>query len=164
LLEYYRVKIGLVWDACTAHSAPKVMAFLESNKDRIVAVGIKGGLTSVIQVCDLVANKDLKQLIKTQYYLWRTEFLKGETAKKVAAGNPNEPIKIKVPIDETATMVEAAFKEFNNKHRTNETIKNTFRKVNMDPWHNSDKLPYPKTWNGQKFGLEGARRQICSYL
>jgi hypothetical protein len=55
-----------------------VQEFIEEHKDRIVAVGIKGGLTSVIQVCDLVANKDLKQLIKTHYHTWHTGFIREE--------------------------------------------------------------------------------------
>jgi hypothetical protein len=138
---YTREVIGLVWDACTAHNAPKVRAFIEQHKDRIIAVGIRGGLTSVIQVCDLVANKDLKQLIKTQYYLWRTDFIKGERERLIAEGKDplNTRIKIKVPLEDTVKMVEAAFKEFNVKQREKETIKNTFRKVNMDPWRDSEK-------------------------
>jgi hypothetical protein len=113
--------------------------FIEEHKVRIVAVGIKGGLTSVIQVCDLVA--DLKQLIKTHYYTRRTGFIREERARLVAAGKDplNERIKIKISLEETVSMVEVAFKDYNAKQREKETIKNTFRKGNMDPWRESDK-------------------------
>ena len=36
---------------------------------------INGCLTSVIQVCDLVANKEFKALIKKAYMKWRAELL-----------------------------------------------------------------------------------------
>jgi hypothetical protein len=36
-------------------------------------------------------------------------------------------------------MVGVAFKDYNSKQREKETIKNTFRMVNMDPWRESDK-------------------------
>jgi len=72
---YLRSKIGIVWDACTAHNKDIVLAFIEEHEDRLCAAGINGGLTSVLQVADLVGNKDLKAMIKDRYYVWRTKYI-----------------------------------------------------------------------------------------
>ena len=139
LLELYPgKKIGVIWDACRAHSTPLVLSFIEENKDRLVCVGIDGGLTSVIQVCDLVANKDLKHFIKTKYYKWRTEFIKNKRQELIQAGTPNERIKIKIPRDEVIKIVEEAVKEFNRRELQRETIRKCFRKVSQDPWGDYD--------------------------
>ena len=130
-------KIGLIWDACKAHSTPLVQAFIEEHSDRIVCVGITGGLTSVIQVCDLVANKDIKQFIRNRYYMWRTEFIRAERSKLIQAGTPDERIKLKIPRDVMINVVEEAFKEFNRRELERESIRKTFRKVSQDPWRDS---------------------------
>ena len=120
-------KVGLIWDAFSAHSGPKVKAFLDKHKERLFAVGIKGGLTSVIQVYDLVANKNLKRLIRKRYYKWRTDHLKEKRAALVSMGlDINTRIKIKIPIDDMASLVEAAFDEFNVQERSCATIRKTF--------------------------------------
>ena len=130
-------KIGVIWDACRAHTTPLVLRFLEEHSDRIVCVGISGGLTSVIQVCDLVANKDLKQFIKNRYYTWRTEFIKKKRAELIQAGTPSERITIKIPRDVMIKIVEEAIKEFNEKEQQRQSIRKTFRKVKQDPWNDS---------------------------
>lgn len=138
LLELYPgKKIGVIWDACRAHTTPLVLRFLEEHSDRIVCVGISGGLTSVIQVCDLVANKDLKQFIKNRYYTWRTEFIKKKRAELIQAGTPSERITIKIPRDVMIKIVEEAIKEFNEKEQQRQSIRKTFRKVKQDPWNDS---------------------------
>jgi hypothetical protein len=136
LEEYPRGKIGLIWDAFSAHDDPLVKAWLEEHKDRIVAVGITGGLTSVLQVCDLTCNKDLKAFIRNGYYSWRTTFIKAAKEKLKQEGKSEHDawLTIKIGIAEMTNIVEAAVKEYNEKQRASESIRLTFRKVNQDPW------------------------------
>jgi len=67
-------------DMCSAHYTEAVRAFIaETFAEGRLAVGyIDGGLTSAIQVCDLVVNKDLKQMIVEDYYACRTALIRGE--------------------------------------------------------------------------------------
>ena len=53
----------------------RVSEYVEKiNKEGCLVFGfINGGLTSVLQVCDLVANKEFKALIKKAYMKWRAE-------------------------------------------------------------------------------------------
>ena len=69
--------VGLSWDKYPAHASPAVAAVIQQKIDegRLVVGYIPGGITSVIQVCDLVANKDLKLFIKQDYYKWRSDFV-----------------------------------------------------------------------------------------
>ena len=67
---------------------------------KLVVVCINGGLTSVIQLCDLISNKDLKQAIRVGHY---------EKEIKIAeiGDSPNNAhIKFKMPIDEMAVIAE----------------------------------------------------------
>eukprot|EP00956_Cyclotella_meneghiniana_P024783 scaffold50391_cov37-Cyclotella_meneghiniana.AAC.1 len=137
LLEYYpREIIGLVWDACKAHSTPLVLAFIDQHP-RLVVVGIYGGLTSIIQVCDLIANKDLKQAIRKGYYKWRTNFIANKKAEiEREGGSPNNArIKFKMPIDEMTVIVEDGVKEFNIQQHSVDSVRKMFRKVDQDPWN-----------------------------
>lgn len=45
-----------------------IFKFITPHLHCLVVVGLSGGLTSVIQMCDLVANKLLKQLMCGGYY------------------------------------------------------------------------------------------------
>ena len=95
---------------------------------KLVVVCINGGLTSVIQLCDLISNKDLKQAIRVGHY---------EKEIKIAeiGDSPNNAhIKFKMPIDEMAVIAEYGVKEFNIKqhqHSAN-SVRKMFRKVNQD--------------------------------
>ena len=157
LLDYYpREKIGLIWDACKAHSTPLVLQFIAQHP-RLIVVGIFGGLTSVIQVrlmldihihiccrltsviqvCDLIANKDLKHYIKDGYYKWHTEFIAEKKAEIERAGGSrnNARIKMKMPINKMTVIVEDGVKQFNTKQCSKPTVQNMFRRVNHDPWN-----------------------------
>ena len=68
MVMYPNKKVGLIWNAATQHSTEKVLNFIAQHVDRLVMTELSGGLTSVIQVCDLVANKLLKQLMHDGYY------------------------------------------------------------------------------------------------
>ena len=90
-------KVGLSMDKAPQHNSALVQEYIKKKYDegRLVVVFIHGGLTSVIQVCDLDANKPLKVNIKKRYLQYRAQYIKTERAKY-----PNERdrrIKMKVP-------------------------------------------------------------------
>ena len=104
-----------------------VIAFLKKarEEDWLRVAYIPGGLTSLLQVCDLVCNKDLKAAIKHWYRQWKVKALK---AKESTKGH----VKLAMPRDDFIPALEQIFNEFNVKQRTNPTIKNCFAKVGMD--------------------------------
>ena len=66
-----------------AHRSGRVSEYVKkrTKEGRLVLGFINGGLTSVIKVCDLVANKDFRALIKKSYMKWRAELLMDERSK-----------------------------------------------------------------------------------
>jgi len=68
-------KVGLIWDYALQHYSVEVMEYINEMKaaGRIVVKYIPKGVTSVMQVCDFIANKMIKQLIKQEYVKWRAE-------------------------------------------------------------------------------------------
>ena len=70
---YPRLKIGLIWNYATQHYSKAVMEYLKEMEEagRLCMKYIPKGLTSVMQVCDLIGNKTLKQFICSEYYSWR---------------------------------------------------------------------------------------------
>ncbi len=86
----------------------------------------------MLKVCDLVANKLLKQLIKERYYKWKTDFICAEQEKIVASGHDihDVHIKVKVPLPVIIGSVEESFKAFNIKQHETDSVRMTFRKVN----------------------------------
>eukprot|EP00804_Cyclotella_cryptica_P007941 CCRYP_015999-RA/>CCRYP_015999-RA protein AED:0.04 eAED:-0.04 QI:0/-1/0/1/-1/1/1/0/248 len=136
-------KVGLIWDTAGCNTAEQVAKYIENHKDRLIVAQIYGGLTSVLQFCDLVASKLLKQLIKERYYNWKTDFIRAEREKIVANGRDlrDVRIKVKVLLPVMIGIVEESFKAFNIKQRETGSARMTFRKVNQDPWNDhSDKL------------------------
>jgi hypothetical protein len=71
-------KVGLIWDMAGCNTAEQVAKYIENRKDRLIVAQIYGGLTLVLQVCDLVASKLLKQLNKERYYKWKTDFIRAK--------------------------------------------------------------------------------------
>ena len=80
------------------------------HHNHVVAVGISGSITSVIQVCDLVANKILIQHIHDSYYLWHTAHIRDVKNEILAhGGSPNNAhIKAKISINNMIGMIEGA--------------------------------------------------------
>ena len=93
---------------------------------------VDGGLTSVLQVCDLAANKEFKALIKRFYLQYRTQFLRDERAK--TPNDPNRRIQIKIQVDTMTDIVEKAVKTFNAAQRSKRSIAKTFKSAGQDPW------------------------------
>jgi hypothetical protein len=70
-------KVLLVWDHAPAHDDKTVDAWLALNIDRLRVMCIPGGLTSIMQVCDLTANAQLKAEFKVLYAArWRAGSLR----------------------------------------------------------------------------------------
>ena len=58
----YFIAVGLIIDKFPAHTAPLNMAKIKlyHYSDQLVLGYLNGDLTSVLQVCDLIVNKDIK--------------------------------------------------------------------------------------------------------
>ena len=69
-------KVLLVWDHAPAHGDTTVNAWLALNIDWLRVMYIPGGLTSIMQVCDLTANAQLKAEFKVLYARWRAGSLR----------------------------------------------------------------------------------------
>ena len=48
---------------------------------RIVVKHVPTGSTSVVQVCDLIGNKTLKQFTRSEHYSWRAKKISEERAR-----------------------------------------------------------------------------------
>ena len=90
-------------------------------------------MTSVLQVCDLAANKEVKDLMKRGYLRYRTEFIRAERAK--TTNKPGRRIKMKIPIVTMMEIIEDAVKRFNQRQRETESIKRTFISAGQHPWY-----------------------------
>ena len=118
----------------------KVQAYINEKvaEGRLVIGYINGGLTSVLQVCDLCANKQLKAIIKKLYLRWRNGFIRAEREK--TPGQSTRRIKLKINVGAMTEIIEAAVKEFNLNEKRNQSIKKTFRSVGQDIWEDWDVL------------------------
>ena len=67
--------IGLLMDISTDQHGGIVGDYIKkwTVKGHLVVVFIGGGLTSILQVCDLASNKNIKALIKDLYLKWCRE-------------------------------------------------------------------------------------------
>ena len=67
------LKIGLIWDACPSHKAEMVQHRLEDLKTqgRLHTALIPGGLTSVLQLGDLVLNSPCKRFLRKEFLSWQ---------------------------------------------------------------------------------------------
>ncbi|KAF0706933.1 hypothetical protein AaE_013873 [Aphanomyces astaci] len=62
---YQHEKLRLIWDLAAAYNTEQVMKYAEELG--IVVEFIPAGLTSILQVCDLIINKTLKAAFKHCY-------------------------------------------------------------------------------------------------
>ena len=133
------MKVGLTMDMAPAHRAGTVGEYIKRKYDegRLVIEFIDGGLTSVLQVCDLAANKEFKATIKKLYIKWRGEYIRAQ--RQLTPNEPNKRIKIKIVIVKMTEIVEEAVRIFNAGQRTSRSIEKTFRSAGQDPWVNCEK-------------------------
>ena len=116
-----------------AHRSGCVSEYIEkrTKESRIVLGFINGGLTYVLQVCDLVSNKEFKAIIKNAYMKWRAKFLMAERAK--TPKNKFRRIKIKIQVDTMTDTAEESTKALNYGEHTSRYIKKDFRFARQDP-------------------------------
>ena len=168
-------KVGISLDMAPAHQGGRVKAYIDRRtaEGRLVVEAIDGGLTSILQVCDLTANKEIKSLTQKGYLKCRKEFIKAERAK--TPDEPNRRITMKVPIVKMMEIIEEAVKEFNNRQRETESIKKTFISSGQHPWQdceedfqrhldNLSKLPLYGGCKSTKDLLEEKAIQTCTGL
>ena len=122
-------KIGLIWDHAPAHNSKEVQAFLEEAADWLVVVLIPEGMTSILQVCDVAANAQIKAQLRRWYFEWRRKAV----AALLEAGHTGQA-KLKMPRDDFIVGVEGTFKGFNREQRTTRSLEKAFQKTGSDPW------------------------------
>jgi len=105
-------------------SNKKVDAWVKEQSDWLIVAVIPGGLTSILQVGDLVANAQLKATLKRWLDAWRM--------KKLRTLRDKGHVKLALPREELIDFMEETIAEFNRKQHTNPTIDNCFRKVGQD--------------------------------
>jgi len=97
---YPEEKLGLIWDAAMSHFCDAVV---ENAKELNITLGaIPPGCTSLIQVCDLIANKPIKQAFKKRYVSWKMR------------SDPGPGGKYKVERSDVIQWLEEAFEEVDN--------------------------------------------------
>ena len=121
-------KIGLIWDHAPAHTNSMVNQFLQLASTWLTTVLIPGGLTSVLQVCDLIINKVFKQFARNGYYSWRTRFIKEKRLEGVSG-----KLKVKIPRDVLINIIEESIKKMNRLQQEKPTIRSMFQKAGQDP-------------------------------
>ena len=136
------VKIGLIWDKAPSQkeSCTMVQDWIEKNKDWLVVELIPGGMTSILQVCDLTCNAVLKRKLKSKYYAWRVK----EVRRLKELHKDKVHFKLKIPRGDLTKIIEEVFKEYNQDELTQNTastsghyksIERTFNKVGQNPWN-----------------------------
>ena len=65
--------LGLIWDAAPSHGDRRVKACLNNleAERRLYVTAIPGGLTSILQVGDLVLNGPCKKFLRKKYLSWQ---------------------------------------------------------------------------------------------
>ena len=103
------MKVDRIWDHASAHTNTKVSEFLEGVRDWLKIELIPVGLTSVLQICDLIINKVFKQYFRYDYCNWRTQFVKDKRSEGVI-----DQLKIKIPRDILIDIIEKTVKNISN--------------------------------------------------
>jgi len=140
--------ILLIWDHAPAHDSAIVKDFIAAASDWLVVKLIPGGLTSVMQVCDLSCNAPLKRRFKSHYTQWRAEQLRTQRQAFSEAADEAEDAGVAAPMgfkpvvkrDRAAVvnMVQKAFKGYNDEQLQEpvaaRAIRRTFVKAGQDPY------------------------------
>lgn len=111
-----------------AHINGLVAQFIVVNTSWLKIEMIPGGLTSVLQICDLIINKVFKQNVRDLYYTWRAQHVRSQRAI-----HGNGRLKIKIPRDTLIVIVEQSIRKMNQQQREKPTIRTMFRKAGQDP-------------------------------
>jgi hypothetical protein len=121
--------IGLIWDAATCHESEEINNFVAENNANpntpdIHLFGIDGGLTSIIQPCDLVVNKDLKQGVKQGYMQLKIE--------RTTTNDPGHA-EFKRDREDMNNIIVNTIQELNRKQRATASFRKSFRFCGLDP-------------------------------
>ena len=67
------LKVGLAWNYVTQHHSKAVIEHMKEIEEAgcLCVKHIPKGLTSVMQACDFIGNKTLKQFTRSEYCSWR---------------------------------------------------------------------------------------------
>ena len=112
-------KIGLIWDHAAAHKSDQIL--LHAREIGITVAFIPAGMTSILQVCDLVINKPLKAAFKRRYCAFKMR------------SDPGPGGKYKVERDDVLVWIEEATKELSRKLLVDRSIAGAFKKYGQDP-------------------------------
>ena len=131
-------KVGISMDMAPCHRTGEVAAYIKRREaeGRLVLRFIEGGLTSVIQVADLITNKEFKAKIKAKYLKWHAGYIRAERAK--TPNNPYRRIEAKITVDNMMNIIEEVVVEFNTDQRRTRSVDKTFRAAGQDPWVDCD--------------------------
>ena len=126
-------KVGVTMDMAPQHRAGAVAEYIKrrTEEGRLHVVFIDAGLTSILQVCDLAANKQIKAIIKELYYEWRAEYVKSERER---LGDRHARVVLKMDLEVMTKIVEKAVKRFNDLQKESKSIAKTFKKAGQDPY------------------------------
>lgn len=116
----------LIWDHAPAHEAQVVRDFIEEAEVAgwLVVKLIPGGLTSVLQVCDLACNAPIKRQFNMLYMQWRAASLRAqrqaadeERRELIDNGEAPSALKLQLKRDRRAIIriVQRTFKCLNEK-------------------------------------------------
>lgn len=134
--------IGLVWDQAPGRKQHLVFDYLQHQAaaGRLFSAFIPAGLTSILQVCDLVMNSPLKCYLKKCFYAWKQE----EVARLKAVGQVGY-IEIRVNRDRLTSWCYDFMTEFNRTEGvTADILLPCFTKVGQNAFaHDANKF---KDW------------------
>ncbi|KAL2631239.1 hypothetical protein R1flu_015925 [Riccia fluitans] len=111
-------KVGLIWDAASSHFSDQVKE--KAAVLNITLGGIPLGCTSLIQVCDLIANKPIKQAFKTRYVSWKI------------ASDPGPGGKYKVDRKDVISWLEKSIEDVNARMSTRSEVAKAFVTYGQD--------------------------------
>ena len=113
------------------HRDSAVTLYLKDQEEagRLFTELIPGGLTSVVQGCDLIMNSPYKQHLKREY----GEFKEFEVRKLRAEGKMGK-IKVKTSREQLVVWSENFVAKFNSVEDDQKTISQVFTKTGVNPW------------------------------
>ena len=108
------MKIGLVWDKCPSHEAQKVADRITELREssRLFTVIIPGGLTSILQLGDIVLNGPCKRYLRAKYADYEMEQIEIRRAAGIRGR-----LVIKITREQLMIWSEDFIEAFNYKER-----------------------------------------------
>ena len=130
--------IGLVWDMAPSHCHSEVKKWLDEKlaEGRMCYFVIPAGMTSILQICDLLLNAPVKSMIKAYYTMWRTAQMR-ELRRQGLLGH----IKLKVNRPALIGWIEDVVRDLNRKELSKRSIEACFTSAGQNPFrHDEEKF------------------------